>query len=743
MNLENLLNIGKNFFITTALASTILFGCKKEPLLEPSPHPSPTKLYKNVNILKNEDLRKVISYDSTQIKFSKDMNYHTGDILAGGQSEKIPGGFLLKIKSIEDAGRAYKVEQASFDQAIERGKFHFSKMITDEKKGTNGRIEFNISDLVLYDLDGNLNTKDDQISMSGGAYISPTIILDAEWNNGLKNFKFGFESEIGVNIYIGNSLKGNKINKQKILPGPNLPSFPITICGLPSVVQPKLEFIVGVEGEVSPSSISIREKVNNSSTIIYKNHTWSFQQKTEKVFTFEKFVPPENLELKGYVKPKISFLVDYVLGPSASVDSYLKAEANAKANPSWEVKAGMEIFIGADMQIFGKKILNYNKKVWGIEKIIAQAEKKNTPPVAEFKISPDSGKVGAKFTFDASSSHDAETPSRNLEVRWDLQGDGVWDTPFSKNKIVRRNFGASGDKKIVLMVWDGKDSDTTSRILHVYPLNTPPIAKFDISPKTGNVETIFTFDASASHDTETPSDSLQVRWDWNGDGNWDTKYSAQKVAKNKFSSEGNKTVILEVKDEGGLEKKVSKVLNVNKESKFKTFSDPRDDQSYKIVKIGAHWWFAENLNYSTPNSDPSDFGRSYSFEETRAACPKGWHLPSYDETLRMFKSIDPTGWVLYTESWRAYGKDAGWDLKEKGEKHWKNPTEKATDKTGFNALPLENGGDNAYFWTSTSQNTSISQVAWTIELNSEMPNAILSYWGINGIKYPLRPIQNY
>ena len=66
-----------------------------------------------------------------------------------------------------------------------------------------------------------------------------------------------------------------------------------------------------------------------------------------------------------------------------------------------------------------------------------------------------------------------------------------------------------------------------------------------------------------------------------------------------------------------------------------SFTDPRDGQSYDIVKIGERTWFAENLNFATagsvcPEGDSrkcSEYGRLYTWDDARAACPEGWQLP--------------------------------------------------------------------------------------------------------------------
>lgn len=72
---------------------------------------------------------------------------------------------------------------------------------------------------------------------------------------------------------------------------------------------------------------------------------------------------------------------------------------------------------------------------------------------------------------------------------------------------------------------------------------------------------------------------------------------------------------------------------------METFTDPRDGETYKTVQIGNLLWFTENLRYlgiehyfPDRNSDNiHKYGCLYTWENAKAACPKGWRLPTKDE----------------------------------------------------------------------------------------------------------------
>lgn len=168
----------------------------------------------------------------------------------------------------------------------------------------------------------------------------------------------------------------------------------------------------------------------------------------------------------------------------------------------------------------------------------------------------------------------------------------------------------------------------------------------------------------------------------------------------------------------------------------KFFTDPRDNETYSVVKIGAQIWMAENFRFASRDSfsindnDDNDkfYGRLYTWEEAMELAPEGWHLPTIDDWKRLNKYIPryakiSTGTALKSaENWKkGFGATEGKDI------------------YGFCALPTG-------FWNSIKKNftnVTFSTNFWTAtESDSEHAYSILLHYLNEGIKAEASNILN-
>jgi len=178
-------------------------------------------------------------------------------------------------------------------------------------------------------------------------------------------------------------------------------------------------------------------------------------------------------------------------------------------------------------------------------------------------------------------------------------------------------------------------------------------------------------------------------------------------------------------------------------------TDPRDNQVYQTVQIGAQCWFAEDLNYGTeipnnqdqrdnciaekyknpfsilnPPSSVYQWDELMTYDETPADqgfCPPGWHIPSENDWNILFSNYINSSF-------------AGSPLKYSG-------------YSGFNALlsgvrDIKKGWDlqgfATFFWSSTPSG---STKAWAHGMN-EVDPSVSSYPALRVNAFPVRCLKD-
>lgn len=98
--------------------------------------------------------------------------------------------------------------------------------------------------------------------------------------------------------------------------------------------------------------------------------------------------------------------------------------------------------------------------------------------------------------------------------------------------------------------------------VHAAQGNTRPVANFTITPAVGSALTVFTFNASLSHDAEDSLDRLLFRWDLYDDARWEIEWSQNPIATWEAGPPGGLPIRLEVRDTGLLTGSLVRELNI-------------------------------------------------------------------------------------------------------------------------------------------------------------------------------------
>lgn len=234
----------------------------------------------------------------------------------------------------------------------------------------------------------------------------------------------------------------------------------------------------------------------------------------------------------------------------------------------------------------------------------------NQPPACTI-TSPTSGQEFTKGEVITIAVDAADNDGNITEVRFFVDNIGkgsVTSFPFNYNWNTDNedignhtlkatsfdNSGKSTSDEISIEITDGGGS------------NTPPTALFTVSPTSGTTSTNFAFDAGGSTDNETPTSQLQVRWDFDGNGSWDTNWDTDKTQSHQYNIEATYTAKLEVKDTEGLTDQYTKSITVSNGGGggFNDVTNPATGQTWMDRNLGAS-------RAATSSTDDQAYGDLY------------------------------------------------------------------------------------------------------------------------------------
>jgi predicted small lipoprotein YifL len=330
-------------------------------------------------------------------------------ILAGYHPQRAKRGFLRRVTSVTDAGTQLSVvtQPAKLKDVFAGGGFRVqrrntvnaaSKLILADGQvlpmkvqgsGANARGLVNLpieKTFCPVNTDGNKNTKNDQLCITG------SIDFDLGFD-----FSFDCEGILCTNPYLDTHVTftesaklkvegqlSRTIDKNYLIGKATLGSFTIPVLSVPLVFVAQLEIRLLLNGTVSVGLKYVAEQ-NLEITAGVELKDGNFKPYTK----FDNDVETSSVDVsidataKATLSGELSVLLYGITGPTLSAEAWAKLEAGFPRNPTWELTAGLDWFIGVKLDLFGLVNLDWDKRLTGLKWNIGEA--KNTKPVVVLK----------------------------------------------------------------------------------------------------------------------------------------------------------------------------------------------------------------------------------------------------------------------------------------------------------------------------------------------------------------------
>lgn len=218
----------------------------------------------------------------------------------------------------------------------------------------------------------------------------------------------------------------------------------------------------------------------------------------------------------------------------------------------------------------------------------------------------ESGTTQTEFIFTAlTRSRSNENTSKPVWVRWDFNNDGTPDNYFSLIHTAEHVFTKSGVYTVAVEALDSKGNISRGTRNITIVENTPPVASFEIRASRYTTKEVISFKTRSSYDHQYLKPYLEYRFDWDGDGNWDTPYNKKTQWQHIFQNAGEFSVLMEVKDPQGLTASSRLILSIHENippvSHFfieEKSSRPQNDSQKNIFYFNA----GESSDSETPEN---------------------------------------------------------------------------------------------------------------------------------------------
>lgn len=474
--------------LTYLLVAGGLASCEKN-FIEPPEYENDKIIYQeNVSKLNSRDFSKIKSISGDTINFDGFTKFQKGDIILGGISPKTPNGIMKKVESVE--GNSVITSNASLEEVIKYGDIHSEKNLSMNDISDNslkaGNWEYNFHkplNKILYDMDEDTLTTNDQARLIGDIYFNSGFSFDASFNNKILEM----ETNSYINGIVDARVEGELDKEFKYaeeLFKINFTPVPIGTTGL--IVTPKFSVEAGVLADINGNFIlPFYCKGDISGKILYNNGDWLALH--DKTLEFDSNGFEFNLDTyaRGHVAPRLTLNFNGIVGPFMEVEKYAELEFDYQNKFKWDIDCGINLNLGCDAGLLSFLIPEHKEGLFNHEVNVASGEFLEDIE-SILKVDNKSGNAPLLVNFDGSFSKPKdkiveylfEFGDGNIYLENEHAKDGAFD---GKTNYTYENHGKYRTR---LIVTDSKNRTHESQLEIIVNNSNVTLKSDDGTPET-------------------------------------------------------------------------------------------------------------------------------------------------------------------------------------------------------------------------------------------------------------------
>ena len=406
----------------------------------------------NTHVLSSGQLNNLSEVRDNSLIFSNPVDFSPRDIVASEINNKTPNGLLREITSISSDKKTIYTDQATLEQVVREASLSFSRILRPSSVQSSSSLEgismspaqtqnfdfnINLTNVVLFDLDRNLNTTHDQLIANGNIAFDTDFIFGLDISNHrLSNLDFRNTTNIKADVTLGSNIAGfaqtARIKIAEYNFHPFIAGYLPTPIPIPVVVVPTLGVYVGLDQtRINPFGVRVKQEATLNVGIVYDG-SWEGVADFSNNFDFSIPVVQGDWELSAYAGPSLELMLYGIAGPFAGISARLRLESQ---DGDWKLYGGLGTILGVKMEVLKRGVSAQFREVINNEKLLAESGTID-PPDDTF-TDPRDGQI-YKIIGIGNQTWMAENLNYNHENSWYYNDDS------SHEEIYGRLYGKTG-----------------------------------------------------------------------------------------------------------------------------------------------------------------------------------------------------------------------------------------------------------------------------------------------------------